>query len=100
MLTILIYLLLPRLSFNPTSGVEPEELALRLLVGDGLLGPVRRATHEARHGRALHGCRLVLDRHSALTRSLRNDSKIIGSSQRRSVEANSTHSQINHPQFV
>ena len=58
-----LYLLSPRLSLDPSGRVKPEELALGLLVGDGLLRAVRRATHEARHGRALHGRRLVLDRH-------------------------------------
>ena len=58
-----LYLLSPRLSLDPSGRVQPEELALGLLVADGLLRAVGRATHEARHGRALHGRRLVLDRH-------------------------------------
>ena len=65
-----LYLLSPRLSLDPSGRVQPEELALGLLVADGLLRPVGRATHEARHGRALHGRRLVLDRHRVGGRKL------------------------------
>lgn len=83
---VVSYLCFPGFSLYPSRGIKPEKFALGFLVSDRLLGTVGGATHETRNGRALHGWRLVLDRHSgSRTGVLRTNSKAVGSSPRRPV---------------